>query len=313
MNCYSKKFIISKKGIFDTFIDMTYVITLEDSKERHKSVISQLKKYELTKKVSIVFNKGFKKCKKELCFDNICKKVNISIKDIIHAYQYILKDAQKNNYNNILILEDDFIISERILEQKIINDLEEKVNSYKNKNLLLKLGCIPYLSYEEATNSNFKRILISVGTHAIIYNKNSINKILQELSLTDYDLVINMKFITEQIMYKIPLIYQIFPDTENKKNWGKDDNFLINFSNSIALNYNNQIINLFNLDKIEEPGTSKMYKYHNIIFFSILLILLVSIYLLFLSLNYAIKKIMNPKNLKLNKLNKIKKIIKSKK
>ena len=122
-----------------------------------------------------------------------------------------------------------------------------------------------------------------------------------------------MKFITEQIMYKIPLIYQIFPDTENRKNWGKDDNFLINFSNSIALNYNNQIINLFNLDKIEEPGTSKMYKYHNIIFFSILLILLVSIYLLFLSLNYAIKKIMNPKNLKLNKLNKIKKIIKSKK
>ena len=313
MNCYSKKFIISKKGIFDTFIDMTYVITLEDSKERHKSVISQLKKYELTKKVSIVFNKGFKKCKKELCFDNICKKVDISIKDIIHVYQYILKDAQKNNYNNILILEDDFIISERILEQKIIKDLEEKVNSYKNKNLLLKLGCIPFLSYEGRLNDNFKRILISLGTHAIIYNKNSINKILQELSLTDYDVVINMIFMTEQIMYKIPLIYQIFPDTENRKNWGKDDNFLINFGIFFVQFYINQIINLFNLNKIEEPGTSMMYKYHNIIFLSMLLIVLGSIYLLFLSLNYAIKKIMNPKNLKLNKLNKIKKIIKSKK
>ena len=49
------------------------------------------------------------------------------------------------------------------------------------------------------------------------------------MSLTDYDVVINMIFMTEQIMYKIPLIYQIFPDTENRKNWGKDDNFLINF------------------------------------------------------------------------------------
>ena len=75
MNCYSKKFIISKKGIFDTFIDMTYVITLEDSKERHKSVISQLKKYELTKKVSIVFNKGFKNVKKNYVLIIFVKKL----------------------------------------------------------------------------------------------------------------------------------------------------------------------------------------------------------------------------------------------
>ena len=64
MNCYTFKKIQFKKGIYDDSIDATYIITMEDSIDRHKNINEQLKNIHPTKIVYIVFNKGFKKCEK---------------------------------------------------------------------------------------------------------------------------------------------------------------------------------------------------------------------------------------------------------
>ena len=121
MSCYKKKIINYKNGVLDTFVDVTYVITMENNIERHKKVMEQLEKYKPTKKIIIIYNKGFKKCEKKICYDKNkkCQKVNISYEDLSHANNYIYSDALKNQYNNILLLEDDFIMSEKIKDKKL--------------------------------------------------------------------------------------------------------------------------------------------------------------------------------------------------
>ena len=91
------------KGLFDTSVDVTYIITMVNSK-RINSVNEQLQKYKPTKNIYIVENKGFKNCKKILPEQK-------SSYDLIDCFLQIFKHAEKENYNNILILEDDFIFS----------------------------------------------------------------------------------------------------------------------------------------------------------------------------------------------------------
>ena len=54
---------------------------------------------------------------------------------------FIFDYANKENYNNILILEDDFIFTETILEKQVQND----INSFLLTNEIgcYYLGCIP--------------------------------------------------------------------------------------------------------------------------------------------------------------------------
>ena len=65
-NCYHFKTIKNKNGLYDSFVDMTYVLIMENS-EREKHVYDQLEKFQPTKTVKVQYNKGYKKCKKQLC------------------------------------------------------------------------------------------------------------------------------------------------------------------------------------------------------------------------------------------------------
>jgi hypothetical protein len=103
------------KGIFDNFVDATYIITLENSK-RIKNIEEQLSKYIPTKNIYIVYNKGYKKCNKVLLVQNRAH-------DITNTNFTIMNHSVKNNFNNILILEDDFVFSDMIKNEKIINDI----------------------------------------------------------------------------------------------------------------------------------------------------------------------------------------------
>ena len=63
-NCYKLRELNFKKGFLDLSVDVTYIITMYNAYDRHKSIFNQLKKFVPTKKVIIVYNYGYKKCNK---------------------------------------------------------------------------------------------------------------------------------------------------------------------------------------------------------------------------------------------------------
>ena len=103
---YYIKSYVTNDTIFPT-VDATYIIHLKGN-GRYKNIKKQLKQYSLTKNIHIVINKGYKKYKKT--------NIDSPAKDLIHAYMFCFEHAKQ--YNNILILEDDFMIDPRLHNHK---------------------------------------------------------------------------------------------------------------------------------------------------------------------------------------------------
>jgi len=103
--CYTFKKIIYTEGFLDDSVDATYIIHLKDN-GRLEHVYEQLKIYHPTKIVYIVFNEGFKICKKQ-------NYITDTAEDLVDANIQNFRHANNNNYKNILVLEDDFIFSEK--------------------------------------------------------------------------------------------------------------------------------------------------------------------------------------------------------
>ena len=218
-SCYKLKTLNFESGIFDDCVDITYIITMDTSIERHKNIIKQLSKVAPTKKVVIVYNKGFRKCPKY----HLNKKIDISVEDITYSHLFIYKHAKK--YNNILVFEDDFMLNEKNLTKKAINEINNFVNN-KNPNIYY-LGCITFFLNLLYLNATHKKTLFEVGLHAYIINKSSRNYLLKRYFNNKFvfpDLDTETIFVKNKFFYYKPLYIQPFIETENQKNWGKNDN-----------------------------------------------------------------------------------------
>jgi GR25 family glycosyltransferase involved in LPS biosynthesis len=258
--CYSFIFLKEKPGLYDDFLDCVYVITMENSFERHKNIEEQFKKYNLCKNTIVVKNKGYK-CEKILEIKGKNIKVDDTQTDLTHANITILKHSISQKYKNILILEDDFILSDIICETTHIENIKSEVN--KNGNQIISLGCLPYISNN--FNDNFKKNFASLGTHAQIYTIsttiNLLNYINNNLSKTifDWDIITSL---CGRIFYNKPLVYQIWPETENRNNWlSKIKSIDTKNIKKIEKIYFT-CFEILSLDKTPEPGTSILYKMH---------------------------------------------------
>jgi hypothetical protein len=218
-------------------IDATYIIHLENN-GRIDSVKEQLNKFHPTKEVYILYNKGYKNCKKEEYIDK-------PPLDLIDAFWHIFKDAQQKDYNNILILEDDFMFNDKIKDKIVQQHIMNFVNNKKYD--VYALGLLPFL--QSAYNNTTSICLLGGGMHSIIYSRECIDKVLQDdkRSIKDWDLYIATKF--TKYMYNEPLCYQLFPETENQKHW----------ENDIGVKTQKYAINKLKLDVHVEPGYSIMY------------------------------------------------------
>jgi hypothetical protein len=105
MKPYRFKKKIFNDGFLNNSVDATYIIHLENN-GRYNHIQEQLSEYHPTNIVYILFNKGYKKSKKKYFINKTCL-------DLIDACLKIFKHAEIHNYNNILILEDDFIFSKK--------------------------------------------------------------------------------------------------------------------------------------------------------------------------------------------------------
>jgi hypothetical protein len=196
-------------------VDATYIIHLEGN-GKYESIIDQLHKYPISKKVYIVLNKGYKKCKKH-------PSITKSTLDIIDAYLEIFEHAK--NKGNILILEDDFMFDDKILEPIHKNNINHFIKTKSQTDFIYYIGALPIilLPYDYY---NYKNVL-SIGSHSVIYSKKFRDKVRERVRnheiINDWDAY--LKLHNGYVYYK-PLCYQLFPDTENAKHWG-DHNIIL--------------------------------------------------------------------------------------
>ena len=253
MTCYKFEEINFKDPIFKE-VQATYIIHLEGN-GRFPVIQEQLQKYHPTETVYILFNKGFKKCQKD-------PSINISYLDLVDAFFQCFKHANEKGYENILILEDDFMFDEKILEPCHVPSIETFLNSKIGDNYIYYLGCAPYLQLSSIGYHD--HIFLCVGMHACIYPKTFIQNILKQKQSDILDWDKYTMFNCTQFKYYKPLCYQLWSKTENQSNWGT--NFI---EAKIAKTCLRMLIYL-KLDTQCQPGYDILYKCASMIFWTIL-------------------------------------------
>lgn len=238
-------------------VDMTYIVHLENN-GRINSVKNQIDKFKPSTQCKILYNKGYK----------IVNKPNLpeqtSTHDLVDSYLHIMKDAKNNNFQNILILEDDFFFDNNV--RQYTNDIDNFIaqNDYE----IYTLGTIPFILYPCDVTFKHYRYLLKGGSHAMIYNSKFIDRTLNtpQNKIPGWDAFTNT---TGGYCYHTSLCYQLFPATENRNNWEheiKTSAFMNEFAAKMIAKLLLLLISLFNLDKSETPGYFIAYLISKVLF-----------------------------------------------
>jgi hypothetical protein len=239
---------------------------MENSK-RKDQYENQLKEFIPTKTIYIVHNKGYKKCSKIL-------PEEIPPYDISDAYLNAMNHSFENNYNNILILEDDFIFNKKIKDNKIINEIKY-IFDKKSEPFFFNLGPIPLL-FSPTYNLNIYNGIHTLTTQSVIYNKNIIFEILNDKNIHNflqYDQYLASNY--KHYFYKIPLSYQTFPNTDNKKYWGRHDG-----TETFIMKFNKYATDILNINIDPELGWHRIY--YIVFFLNYLLYIIIFLLIFFL-------------------------------
>lgn len=274
MSCYKFTELHYKDPIFKT-VEATYIIHLEGN-GRLPAIESQLQRFHPTETVYIAFNKGYKKCKKD-------EHINKPPRDLIDAFYTVFKDAEQKGYERVLVLEDDFIFDDEILDKQHPAEIERFLMEKQGQHFIYYLGTLPALQL--STFGLHNRVFLSGGTHSCIYTKAFIQNLLQNVpqnTVIDWDYYTTYK--CTQYKYHKSLCYQIFPETENQKHWGDDNNFIYLCFQYIIIPF----IKYIKIDKTPQPGYTIFEILSKcIVWFAIIAVIVMTIYLgLFVKNNY---------------------------
>jgi hypothetical protein len=286
-DCYTFKIVNFDNSILDSFIDMTYVLVMENSK-REKNMYKELNLFKPTKKVKIQYNKGFKNCKKKL-YDY---QTNW---DLMDATYNIMLDAKKNDYKNILILEEDFIANNDEITNKNIKNIKNYITNEKIDVYLLG-NFIPSINVKFNTHlkcSYYK--LPCGGTHGYIITNTGIDTFIHLYKSGNYNLLKNISnnghidwlynstYFKTYYYYK-PLIIQPLEETENLLL----NNFSYKISNKLIYKLKLLYINLFGLNK--KNKNKLINSYNNLYTYSKILIpvfFIIILFIIFIIINNA--------------------------
>ena len=156
-------------------VDKVYVINLDKDIERMKNITFNLKKHNIDfTRVPAVYGREI--------YNNYNTTLSPGTLGCLLSNKNIIIDAKKNNYNKILVCEDDIILDKQF-EKKFHIKYKYFMSKVKNYDLL-------YLGCSQTTNSNkiwnemkvFKHFYIpkkSNGTFALIIDKSIYNDLLQ--------------------------------------------------------------------------------------------------------------------------------------
>ncbi len=280
-HCYILEKLKIKEGIFDEIVDACYIIHLIGS-PRLRNVYKQTYELPLCKNTMICHNKGFKKCRKDL-------KVQRSPHDLLNCYKYILANALREKYQQIIILEDDFIYENALFnpfyQKNIIKFLNK--NNCKNRDFIFSLGGLPTCQSLYVTNPYFTNLYLSCGTHALLYSNKAIENVYKNMkSMNDIDEFTSTHYFYKRYGHIIPLITQTFPETENTKSWGS--HYSINYkNNNYEFNFYQIVKYFFYMFKLHKSTKH----YNTVSLLSLLLFYLVVCYIIYKIIKISIKKV----------------------
>lgn len=203
--CYRLVEEVGPLGNFDSCIDCTYVLLMEGT-PRETQIREHVTRGGVTSRVVYQYNKGFKKCHKNL-------RVQKTNYDLEHALKNAFRDALGKGYERILVLEDDCEFDDRIRNPKIIDDVYGFLSSI-NPDVYTLGSFLPVVN--PLTFSNHQRLLLNFGSHAIVYNRRYMDWFIKnDCMLGHVDFEINRHW--SKFTYKLPLAYQKVVPTENTK------------------------------------------------------------------------------------------------
>lgn len=274
-HCYYYKYIKQKNGIFENIVDAVFILLMENSKREH-DIFKQLDKYNLHSNVIIQYNKGFNLCKKKLL-------KNYTHYDLMDANFQVFNYSIEKNYNNILILEDDFIITKNIYKKEYVNAIS---NFVKNKDYnVLSLGAFPYI--KQCFGKYISKCFYITCAQAIIYNKKYFQ--IFKNRIKKYKHVDDFKNVSKLYMTNIPIIIQPFPITENMKNWSSyAQNCFIILNKILNINWNG------NYKGKELEYWNRYYCFLNILNIILYLIIII-VFIIFVYTLFMLNQ--NPKNI----------------
>ena len=139
------------------------------------------------------------------------------------------------------------------------------------------MGCVPVLILPIWGGSHYYS-LKSLTAHSIIYSKKARSKIT-DFSDKHWDIIVEKNIGSRYLYYK-PLCYQLFPETENKKEWKDKDSVFVTW-------IKNAFIKGLSLDKEAEWGFFVLYFLAKLMM--VLIIILVA-YIVYLIWNRNIRK-----------------------
>lgn len=243
VDCYTfKEQVLKSPGNFDSSIDCTYVLIMEGS-PRETQIREQVTVAGITSRVVYQYNKGYKKCHKNL-------RVQKTNYDLEHALKNAFRDALDKGYERILVLEDDCEFDDRIKNPVIIKDVCGFLAS-KNPDVYTLGAVIPVVN--PLTFSNHQRLLYNGGSHAIIYNNTYMEWLIDnDCMLGHVDLETNRHW--SKFTYKLPLAYQKVVPTENTKEGWRGSYHVLN----------TLVYNPAGIDKNVQPGYDLIKKWSDI-------------------------------------------------
>ena len=248
--CYYIKTLYFDDPLFKE-TDATYIIHLEGN-GRYQHIEEQLKQHHPTKIVHILFNKGYKKCEK--------LGINSPAIDLVDAYKYVLNHATR--YNTILILEDDFIFNNNVKQHT--QNIDNFVKS--NNDFVYRIGCVPFI---QVPYNMYNYVGVSIGSHSSFYSKSMRDKLTKDITNGVNDWDIHLFFKTLTYIYYTPVCYQLFPATDNQKEWGIHNTFIFILGKIFVV-----FLQLLKLDTQPEPGYSILYVVSKIWLLILLVVLL---------------------------------------
>ena len=260
-DCYYTKSYTIDNGNYDGVVECTYVLLMENS-EREEQILRQIEEAQITSQVVLQYNKGYKKCEKDL-------RVNKPNYDLEDALKNSFKHALDQGYSRIIVLEDDCQFDERIRDPVVVNDLHTFLK--KRDPEIYNFGTTISLTspIDILLHNKNQRLLYTTCTHAVIYNKTYMkNALTREFMAGHVDFEMNRTWSKYTYMY--PLAYQKITETENaKEGWG-----------SAYYLMKNIMIKPLKLDTQVQPGFDRLkltFDYVSILLFLLLLFYIIRI------------------------------------
>lgn len=283
MNCYRIEEVQEGEPLFQ-HVDATYVLHLENN-GRIDRIKKELRQYYPSKNTFVLFNKGYRKCPKNLPAPE-------TRFDIVDANLYIFRDAKEKGFKNILVLEDDFFFDSKIQDHCL--NVDHFISTHQD--FIYYLGNVPAIIFPYSWYHY--RATFTMASHAVIYSESYRNALLRvpQESILDWD-IFQLTFKNSlRFMYYTPLCYQLFPETENSNGWG-NENVVIRMIAIVVF----QWFQLLKMNVQSSPGYPFFYFLSKVIFWIVLAVILVccvdmknigvgSIYKNFYSGKYGSKK-----------------------